>query len=100
MGHALGAAGVTCEPHDSPGMCLRLMGQMFVTVWMKVGPQKPAAYELLVKLCAAKLAEASKATDTAGHTVFTDPRQSAMLAQVSFALAAAIACRNEMCLPT
>jgi len=55
-----------------------------------VSSEKPAAYELLAKLCVAGLASLS------------DPSASAQrrASQIAYVLVAAIGCRNELSLPT
>lgn len=70
----------------------RRLGQLFVTVWMKAvsASQKPAAYELLVKLCTGKLTTLSN--------VVADSQQTAL--QMMSVLIAAIAYRNDVTLPT
>lgn len=82
----------TDDVNNLQGASARRLGQLFVTVCMKsvAASQKPAAYELLVKLCVAGLVGLPDSS----------AEQQRKAKQIVSLLAAAIACRNELSLAT
>jgi len=75
--------------------------RMFVATWMRVvaGPERAAAYELLVKLCTQQLTVMGSAAGSEGQTALRSA-QWAMTAGCTSVLLGAIAYRNEHGLPT